>query len=140
MKRETLKPFSFSNGTVIPPEALIFVAGQARHMDPRIYPTPDLFDGFRFSNLEEEQQENDPRASTTNLGSGARFKLVATTPDYLVWGYGRHACSGRFFAALVLKLVLAHVVLRYDVKLESVRPEDVVGFTQSPNKVLLRQR
>jgi len=148
--RRSLKPFIFSDGTVIPPGALIFAAGQARHMDPTKHPTPDLFDGFCFSNLEKEQQENSFRPLTGNLGgtmSGARFKLVTTTPDYLVWGYGRHACSGRFFAALVLKLVLAHVVLRYDVKYENeedVRPEDViVGFSRLPNphaKVLLRKR
>jgi hypothetical protein len=105
----------------------------------------DLFDGFRFSNLEKEQQGNDPRPLTANLGGSVRFKLVTTTPDYLVWGYGRHACSGRFFAALLLKLVLAHVVLRYDVEFENgERPEDViVGFNRLPNphgKVLLRKR
>ncbi|KAF8807759.1 cytochrome P450 [Phlegmacium glaucopus] len=135
MMRKSLRRFTFSDGTVIPPGALIFAAGQARHMDPSIRPTADLFDGFSFSNLEKEQQES------------ARFKLVTTMPDYLVWGYGRHACSGRFFAALMLKLVLAHVVLRYDVKFENdedARPEDmIVGFNRLPNphaKVLLRKR
>ena len=147
MMRKTLKAFTFSDGTVIPRGALIFAAGHARHMDPGIHPTSDAFDGFRFSNLEKEQQENGP---TVNLGgtlSGARFKLATTTPDYLVWGYGRHACSGRFFAALVLKLVLAHLVLGYDVTFEKgggVRPADVVvGFNQLPNphaKILLRKR
>jgi cytochrome P450 len=113
-------------------------------MDPNIHPAPDVFDGFCYSNLEKEQQENDP---TMPLIGGARFKLVTTTPDYLMWGHGKHACSGRFFAALVLKLVLAHIVLWYDVKFENagdVRPEDVVvGFNRLPNphtKVLLRKR
>jgi len=147
--RKSLKPFTFSNGTVIPRGALIFTAAHARHMDPNMHPNPDLFDGFFFSSLEKEQQGNDPRPPIAELGgsgSGTRFKLVTTTPDYLVWGYGRHACSGRFFAALVLKIVLAHVVLRYDVKFEKgdVRPEDVVvGFNRFPNphaKVLLRKR
>ena len=145
MMRKSLKAFTFSDGTVIPRGVLIFTAAQA---DPRIHPNPDLFDGFRFSNLEKEQQGND-RPSIANLGgsvmSRTRFKLVTTTPDYLVWGYGRHACSGRFFAALLLKLVLAHVVLQYDVKFENGgRPEDViVGFNRLPNphaKVLLRKR
>ena len=143
MMRKSLKAFTFSDGTVIPQGALIFTAARA---DPSIHPNPDLFDGFRFSNLEKEQQGNDPRPLTLG-GSvgGTRFKLVTTTPDYLVWGYGRHACSGRFFAALLLKLVLAHVVLQYDVKFENGgRPEDViVGFNRLPNphaEVLLRKR
>lgn len=143
MMRKSLKAFTFSDGTVIPRGALIFTAAQT---NPSIHPNPDLFDGFRFSNLEKEQKGNDPRPLiTANLGGSVRFKLVTTTPDYLVWGYGRHACSGRFFAALLLKLVLAHVVLRYDVKFENGgRPEDViVGFNRLPNphgKVLLRKR
>ena len=145
MMRKSLKAFTFSDGTVIPRGALIFTAAQA---NPSIHLNPDLFDGFRFFNLEKEQRGNDPRPLATNLCgsvSGTRFKLVTTTPDYLVWGYGRHACSGRFFSALFLKLMLAHVVLRYDVKFENNgRPEDViVGFNRFPNphaKVLLRKR
>ena len=101
-------------------------------MDSNIHSIPDLFDGFCFSNLEKGQQGNDCKPLIADLSgsvSGTPFNLVTTTPDYLVWGYGRHACSGRFFAAVVLKLVLAHVILRYDVKFENggdVRPEDVV--------------
>ena len=142
MMRKSLKEFTFSNGNVIPQGALIFTAAQA---DPSIHLNPDLFDGFRFSSLEKEQQGNDPKPLTANLGGSLRFKLITTAPDYLVWGYGRHACSGRFFAALFLKLVLAHVVLRFDVKFENGgRPEDViVGFNRLPNphgKMFFRKR
>lgn len=147
MLRKSLKPFTFSDGTVIPPGAFIFVAGQARHMDPSIHPTPDLFNGFCSSNLEKQQENGHTSRSLGGNVSRARFKLVTTTPDYLVWGYGKHACSGRFFASLVMKLLLAHVISQYDVKLENdgdMRPEDiVVGFNRLPNphaKVLLRKR
>jgi len=58
MMRKSLKAFTFSDGTVIPRGALIFTAVQA---DPTIPPNPDLFDGFRLSDLEKEQQGNDPR-------------------------------------------------------------------------------
>jgi len=37
--------------------------------------------------------------------------------NYLLFGLGRHACAGRFFAATVLKIVIATVLLRYDVTL-----------------------
>jgi len=47
--------------------------------------------------------------------------------DYLAFGLGKHACPGRFFASNELKLVLAHLVVSYDVKLEDegVRPSNV---------------
>ena len=61
--------------------------------------------------------------TAANLGgsvSGRRFKLVTTTSPGYLDRYGR-ACSARFFAALVLNLVLTHVVLRYDIKFENGR-------------------
>jgi len=35
--------------------------------------------------------------------------------SYLPFGAGRHTCAGRFFAAMELKLMLAHILLEYDV-------------------------
>lgn len=38
---------------------------------------------------------------------------------------GAHACPGRFFAANELKLMLAHIVTHYDVKMvNGVRPDN----------------
>lgn len=39
------------------------------------------------------------------------------------FGYGRHACPGRFFAANEIKLILARLLLDYDVSM----PEGLVG-------------
>ena len=33
------------------------------------------------------------------------------------FGYGRHACPGRFFAAAEIKLLLARILLDYEVKM-----------------------
>ena len=56
-----------------------------------------------------------------------KYDIVATSPKFLPFGYGRHACPGRYFAACKLKIMLAHTVLNYDVKMENdgVRPADV---------------
>lgn len=35
----------------------------------------------------------------------------------LTWGYGRHACPGRFLANNELKMILAHALINYDWKL-----------------------
>lgn len=34
------------------------------------------------------------------------------------WGYGMHACFGRFFASHLVKIILAHVILNYDMALK----------------------
>jgi len=39
------------------------------------------------------------------------------------FGYGRHACPGRFFAANEIKLILARLLLDYDMSM----PEGLVG-------------
>ena len=70
--------------------------------------------------------------------------MTATSIDYLTFGYGRHACPGRFFAAAELKLMLALIVMNYDVKLEGPHPEPVWFMTSCiPNpkgEVLFRKR
>lgn len=44
-------------------------------------------------------------------------QLVTTTADFPAFGYGHHACPGRFFAAHEVKLVMCHLLLKYDWKL-----------------------
>ena len=56
---------------------------------------------------------------------GKKVDLVSTQADFVAFGHGAHACPGRFFAAEVLKLMLAHVVMNYDVKLCGDRPKNL---------------
>ncbi|KAF8190946.1 hypothetical protein K438DRAFT_1591431, partial [Mycena galopus ATCC 62051] len=55
-----------------------------------------------------------------------KHHMVTTSPNHVVYGHGRHACPGRFFATLQLKTALAHILINYDVKAETegVRPPD----------------
>jgi hypothetical protein len=104
------------------------------HLNDKIYPDALTFDPFRFVKLKEQ----DP--------SGRKFDMTTNSIDSLSFGHGRHACPGRYFAASELKLMFAHVVTNYDVKLENegVRPRDlwIVGAcVPNPNaKVLFRKR
>lgn len=40
--------------------------------------------------------------------------LVTTSPDHLALGHGEHACPGRFFAAIEIKILLCHLLLKYE--------------------------
>lgn len=42
---------------------------------------------------------------------------MTTTADFPAFGYGHHACPGRFFAAHEVKLVMCHLLLKYDWRL-----------------------
>ena len=85
----------------------------ATHFDSANYPDPQRFDPFRFVD------------KTAPHNRGRKVDMTSTHADFIAFGHGRHACPGRFFAANVLKLMLAHIIVTYDVKLEGGRPEDV---------------
>jgi cytochrome P450 len=134
MRRIARQDYTFSDGTVVPRGTLLGVAALPIHLNEKIYPDALDFDPLRFVKLQE--QETGKR----------RFDMVTTSVDSLAFGYGNHACPGRYFAACELKLMLAHVIMNYDVKLENegVRPKDLWLMTSCmPNmnaKVLFRRR
>ena len=46
----------------------------------------------------------------------ARNQFVTTNEQNLGFGYGRHACPGKFFAANEVKMILARLLVTYDVQ------------------------
>ncbi|KAJ3533491.1 hypothetical protein NMY22_g7312 [Coprinellus aureogranulatus] len=91
------------------------------------------FDPNRFIKLEET--------------TGKRIQLPTSTLHTLTFGYGRHACPGRFFAAQEMKLLIAYFLIHYDLKLDNKdgkRPKNLwLGAFNMPNgsaKVLIRKR
>ncbi|KZV65871.1 cytochrome P450 [Peniophora sp. CONT] len=103
MTRVALKPFTFSNGVRVPQGAFVSCAQLATHYDEQNYTDADTFNPWRFSSVHDTD------------GDDTKYQLVATSNDFINFGHGRHACPGRFFAAIELKCQLAHIVLNYDV-------------------------
>ncbi|KAJ7026339.1 cytochrome P450 [Mycena alexandri] len=100
--RVTLKEAVIADGIVLPPGSVVSLAPKPLHFNPEVYPDPMTFDPFRFSRL--RTGENDARQAFTQLSN-----------DYIVFGVGTHACPGRFFAALKIKVILCEILLNYDV-------------------------
>ncbi|KIL60300.1 hypothetical protein M378DRAFT_168328 [Amanita muscaria Koide BX008] len=134
MWRKALKDFTFSNGITIPAGSTVAVPYNAVHTDPDNYPDPGTFDGFRFEKM-REKDSGDAKHQLTSLGI-----------DYVLFGYGRHACPGRFFVVNEVKVMLAHVLLNYDIKMADGRglPESwQFGFHAAPDmtaKMMFRNR
>jgi ent-kaurene oxidase len=84
-------------------------------MDPDLIENPEEFDGFRF--YKQSLKSDIPGAHS----------LVSTTPTYLTFSHGKHACPGRFLAADEIKLLLCNILLHYDFKYPN-------GQTRPPNK------
>ncbi|ETS79917.1 hypothetical protein PFICI_07446 [Pestalotiopsis fici W106-1] len=95
--------------------------------DADIYPDPFVFKPFRFAAKRED------KTGEATYVEKARQAWATTSAEYTAFGHGRHACPGRFFASSELKLMLANILLHYDIKLQESRPDNVwFGMNRIP--------
>lgn len=73
--RLTLQSFTFSNGVHVPAGTRV-AAPYTVHFDPEFYESPEEFDAYRFV-----KDSKDARIKNT---------MVAVSPQYLGFGYGKH--------------------------------------------------
>jgi len=102
------------DGQTLPNGSTMSILSYPVHNDPTIYEHPEKFHPFRFSQMRSE-------------GNGANLSFVSTSPTYLPFGHGKHACPGRFLVDFEMKMILHHVLKEYDIELlpehNGVRPE-----------------
>ena len=139
-QRKVLRPITLSDGTSIPPGTCTFSPAHAINFDPTIYPNPQTFDGLRFYNL---RRSSDSGAEEEDE---KKYQLTSVTNTQMQFGAGRHACPGRWFASHQIKMVLAALIGRYEVRLKDGegRPASIAYQTnQLPNpkaEILFRDR
>ncbi|KAK0736574.1 cytochrome P450 [Apiosordaria backusii] len=139
-QRRVNKPFTLSNGQVIPANVMIEVPAHALAQDPEVFENPSQFDPWRFYNIRQKAREQGA------VEEAAQNQFVSVNPLVLTFGYGRHACPGRFFAANEIKMIIANTILMYDMRLmdghEKRYPNIEFGVTSipDPTKELLFRR
>jgi cytochrome P450 len=111
------RAITLSDGSCIPAGARIVVAGA--YQDPSIYKNPESFEPFRF--VDEK-----PEAGATNP-----WGYAASSSMHMGFGFGVHACPGRFFAANEIKVALSHLLLKYDFRLIEGDEPKVFPFEMS---------
>ncbi len=101
------------------------------------------FDAHRFERLRTSPSAPDP----LGYRNREQYQFVSVTRENTSFGFGRHACPGRFFAGCEIKLVLALLLLRYDIRLrdgEAARPApNMFMMTKSPSmtaEIMFRRR
>jgi len=121
-ERKVLKPFTLSSGQQIPAGIVIEVPAHAIAQDPQFYASPDKFDGLRFYNMRQKAKE------AGQFEAAAQGQFVSVSQSSLSFGYGRHACPGRFFAGNEIKMIVANCLLQYDIKLAEGHTERYRNF------------
>jgi cytochrome P450 len=122
MQRVVLRSFRFSDGTEIPAGASIAVPSLPILHSGKFYPSPAVFEPRRFKRL-RENQVNDPMG----YNSKELYQFISVTKENMGFGFGKHACPGRLFAANEIKLICAHILLGYDLAL----PDGATGRYQN---------
>ncbi|PCH34174.1 cytochrome P450, partial [Wolfiporia cocos MD-104 SS10] len=134
VRRKLLQDITLSNGTFLPKGTIVVSAASATHLDERYYEHANEFEGFRFADMRTDESER------------TKHQYVSTSSEYIAFGHGKHACPGRFFAVNELKVMMAYMILNYDMKFEGNggRPENVwEWYSVRPDptaRVMLRKR
>ncbi|KAK2604004.1 hypothetical protein QQS21_003840 [Conoideocrella luteorostrata] len=151
--RETLRLHSFGGRAVqrkvmsdscatpdgyhLPKGTIISFLGQPAQTDSNLLDNALKYDPFRFSRLREDTTKKQKK-----------LNFVTTGPEYLSFGHGRHACPGRFLVDFELKMIISHVLGRYDLdfppEYEKSRPPNYwlaeVVFPPKDVRIRVRKR
>ncbi|ROW08458.1 hypothetical protein VMCG_03186 [Cytospora schulzeri] len=110
MRRKAQTVVKFRDGTRILKGDMACASSQSIMRSNENYEEASNFSAWRF--IEDCGHEASPRFRNTT-------RFTGTELTYPLWGLGKHACPGRFYASAVLKLFIVHVLREYDIKLPS---------------------
>ncbi|TLD18128.1 hypothetical protein PspLS_10425 [Pyricularia sp. CBS 133598] len=118
--------FTLHDGTKLPKNAAIAISSE-RMWSSDVYDRPEQFDAYRF------------------LSSEPKNRLVCASAEHFGFGFGNHACPGRYFGATSVKMLLSHILLKYDFKLAPTEKPAILrlGFSQIADlrmKFMFRRR
>lgn len=100
-------------------------------MDPKVWPDAATYDGERFLKMREIPEQ------------AHKAQFVSTSVEHMGFSHGKHACPGRFIAAAEVKIILCHLIMKYDWKLVGHSNDSTNGIFNLPDRgaqVAIRRR
>ncbi|KAM0817452.1 putative Cytochrome P450 [Seiridium cardinale] len=136
MKRLFKQPYTFQDGTHIRAGTYVAMPVFSIENDPSNTPDPEKFDGLRAYRAARE----------AGADSAGEHLFSSPGPNFLNFGYGKTACPGRFFASVVVKMVMVKAFTDYEFKFlpGTDRPKNIIAheflFTWPWTKMLVRRK
>ncbi|KAI9146965.1 Ent-kaurene oxidase-like protein [Paramyrothecium foliicola] len=112
-QRKVLKRFTLSNGQEIPKGEQLEIAAVGVNFDETIHENPETFDALRYYKL---RQATSVGLTETKVKEPTHNQFVSVGRSSLTFGYGRFACPGRFLAANEIKMIIADLILHFQIK------------------------
>lgn len=114
--------FTLSSGLFLPYGTNIGIPQYSIHRDSDIYPLPNEYQPFRFF------------CPTASAEERPQIRMTTTSEKFISFGHGRRHCVGRWIFAYVWKMLVAEMLLNYDIKPIDSRPAITrFGRFQVPN-------
>lgn len=92
------------NGVIVRHGNTVCINAYSLHHDESIYPRQYQFIYNRFLQPHAEGKEG-PMQELSLTRSVTTIEV-----NYAIWGHGKHACSGRFFAVGLIKMIVTCIV------------------------------
>ncbi|KAI0547233.1 putative cytochrome P450 [Xylaria curta] len=128
-ERLITRDWIFSDGFRVPANTQIGVPTQAISMDPLIYEDPERFDGLRFYKMKKTlESESEGKA---DVGAIGKLSFTSSNHESMAFGYGRHACPGRWFAGNEIKMIMIYLLEHYEFRL----PGGKTGWKSRPQSL-----
>ncbi|KAF2970323.1 hypothetical protein GQX73_g3176 [Xylaria multiplex] len=126
MSRKIIHPDGaiLPTGQHLPQGVTVCISGWGLHHDEAIYPQPFEFvhDRFMRTLIDGQEKAKGEKGASTRSSTATAVEI---DERFVTWGVGKHACPGRFFAVDVVKIILAHVLLEYEVEILDRRAENM---------------
>ena len=103
------------DGTFVPKGTKLEINTCSIHMDDKRYENPKDFDGLRFYKMRQAP------------GQDQKYLYYSVGKEDLSWCFGRNACPGRYLSNVNIKLIMAQLLMNYDIKLPDgvLRPPNI---------------
>ncbi|KAI0449783.1 cytochrome P450 [Xylaria acuta] len=123
-RRKALRDVTLQDGSVVKRGDWVCIPQRAMMHNSSRYANPEVFDGRRFVRANATILKGQLTDLIPDKGTSS---LTTTSIEWPIWGLGNTACPGRFYASLVMKMILTQILLEWECKMsESFLPRTMV--------------